>query len=74
MSRDSGLVSDGAVRIAVWQTESADLGRLRERAREAAGAGAVLLVTPEAFTTGYAVPGVGSAAQPNEGEDRKSVV
>jgi predicted amidohydrolase len=55
------------VKIAVWQTGSADLGRLRERALEAAAAGARLLVAPEAFTTGYAVPGVADAAQPADG-------
>lgn len=55
------------MRIALWQTASADLDRLRERALEAAAAGARLLVTPEAFTTGYAVPGVAEAAQPADG-------
>ncbi|HJQ05015.1 MAG TPA: nitrilase-related carbon-nitrogen hydrolase [Nocardioides sp.] len=52
------------MRTAVWQTGSTDLGRLRERAREAAAAGARLLVTPEAFTSGYAVPDIATAAQP----------
>ena len=61
------------MKIAVWQTGSADLGRLRERALEAASAGARLLVTPEAFTTGYAVPGVAEAAQPGEGPWRDAV-
>ncbi|MDO7868217.1 carbon-nitrogen hydrolase family protein [Nocardioides jiangxiensis] len=55
------------MKIAVWQTGSADLGRLRERALEAAHAGARLLVVPEAFTTGYNVPGVADLAQPADG-------
>lgn len=55
------------MKIAVWQTGSADLGLLRSRALEAAGAGARLLVVPEAFTSGYAVPGVAEAAQPADG-------
>lgn len=50
--------------IALWQTESADLGRLRERAHEAADAGARLLITPEAFTSGYAVSDIEAQAQP----------
>jgi predicted amidohydrolase len=53
----------GSLRIAIWQTGSADLGRLHKQADAAAAAGARLLVTPEAFTTGYAVPGVREAAQ-----------
>ena len=55
------------MRIALWQTGSADLDMLRERALEAAGAGARLLVVPEAFTSGYAVPGVAELAQPADG-------
>lgn len=55
------------MRIALWQTGSADLGRLRERALEAAAGGARLLVTPEAFTSGYAVPGIAAAAQAADG-------
>jgi predicted amidohydrolase len=55
------------MKVALWQTGSADLGRLRERALEGAAAGARLLVTPEAFTSGYAVPGVADAAQPADG-------
>lgn len=55
------------MKIAVWQTGSADLDRLRSRALEAAGAGARLLVTPEAFTSGYNVPGVADRAQPVDG-------
>lgn len=55
------------MKIAVWQTESADLGRLRERALEAASAGARLLITPEAFTSGYAVPDIAVQAQPAGG-------
>lgn len=55
------------MKIAVWQTGSADLARLRERALEAAAAGARLLITPEAFTSGYNVPGVAEAAQPADG-------
>jgi predicted amidohydrolase len=57
----------GPVRIAIWQTGSADLAQLRERALAAAGSGARLLVTPEAFTSGYAVHGVRDAAQPADG-------
>lgn len=53
--------------VALWQTGSADLDRLRARALEAAAAGARLLVTPEAFTSGYNVPGVAEAAQPADG-------
>ena len=55
------------MKIAVWQTGSADLGRLRSRALEAAAAGARLLVVPEAFSSGFAVPGVAEAAQPVDG-------
>jgi predicted amidohydrolase len=55
------------MKIAVWQTGSADLERLRDRALEAAAAGARLLVAPEAFTSGYAVPGVADLAQPADG-------
>lgn len=55
------------MKIAIWQTGSADLERLRDRAREASAVGARLLVTPEAFTSGYAVPGVAGAAQPADG-------
>jgi predicted amidohydrolase len=55
------------VKVAVLQTASADLGRLREVAAEAALQGARLLITPEAFTSGYAVPGVHEAAQPADG-------
>lgn len=55
------------MKIAVWQTGSADLGRLRSRALEAAAAGARLLIAPEAFTSGYAVPGIAEAAQPLDG-------
>ena len=55
------------MKIAVWQTGSADLGRLRVRALEASAAGARLLVTPEAFTSGYAVPGIAEVAQPADG-------
>ncbi|RJS47793.1 carbon-nitrogen hydrolase family protein [Nocardioides cavernaquae] len=55
------------MRIAVWQTGSADLGQLRSRALEAAAAGARLLVVPEAFTSGYAVPGIADLAQPADG-------
>lgn len=51
------------MKIAVWQTGSADLGQLRQRAREAAGAGARLLITPEAFTSGYDVPDIAGQAQ-----------
>ena len=58
----------GALRIAVWQTGSAHFGLLRDRARAAAAAGARLLVTPEAFTSGYAVPGLGELAQPAAGQ------
>ena len=52
------------MRVAVLQTASADLQSLRTRAAEAAGRGARLLITPEAFTTGYNVPGVAERAQP----------
>lgn len=55
------------MKIAVWQTGSADLDRLRSRALEAADAGARLLVAPEAFTSGYAVPGIADMAQPADG-------
>lgn len=55
------------MRIAVLQTRSADLDRLRRAARTAAGRGARLLVTPEMFTTGYHVPGVPEMAQPAGG-------
>jgi predicted amidohydrolase len=55
------------MRVAVWQTGSADLGRLRSRALEAAASGARLLIVPEAFTTGYAVPGITDLAQPADG-------
>jgi len=51
------------MKVAVLQTESADLQRLRVLAAEAAGEGARLLITPEAFTTGYNVPGVSERAQ-----------
>lgn len=61
------------MKIAVWQTGSADLGRLRERALEAAAAGARLLVVPEAFTSGYAVPGIAEAAQPVDGPWRQEI-
>ena len=50
------------MKIAVWQTGSADLGQLRQRAREAAGAGARLLFKPAAVTSGYAVPGIAGQA------------
>lgn len=52
------------MKIALWQTGSADLGRLRDRAVEASAAGARLLITPEAFTSGYAVPDIAGQAQP----------
>ncbi|BBH16769.1 nitrilase [Nocardioides baekrokdamisoli] len=52
------------MKIALWQTGSADLGRLRERALEASAEGARLLITPEAFTSGYAVPDIAELAQP----------
>jgi predicted amidohydrolase len=55
------------MKIALWQTGSADLGRLRSRALEASAAGARLLVVPEAFTSGYAVPGIADLAQPADG-------
>jgi predicted amidohydrolase len=55
------------MKIALWQTDSADLGRLRTRALEAAAGGARLLVVPEAFTSGYAVPGIADLAQPADG-------
>lgn len=55
------------MKIALWQTGSADLGQLRSRALEAAAAGARLLVVPEAFTSGYAVPGIADLAQPADG-------
>lgn len=61
------------MRVAVWQTGSADLGRLRDRALEASAAGARLLVTPEAFTTGYAVPGIADLAQPAGGPWAESI-
>lgn len=61
------------MKIAVWQTGSADLDRLRDRALEAAAAGARLLVTPEAFTSGYNVPGVAEAAQPADGPWRATI-
>jgi predicted amidohydrolase len=57
----------GPPRIAIWQTGSADLALLREQALAAAAAGAGLLITPEAFTTGYAVPRVRERAQPAAG-------
>ena len=60
-------------KVALWQTGSADLARLRERALEAAAAGARLLITPEAFTSGYNVPGVAEAAQPADGPWRDAV-
>ena len=56
------------MKVALWQTGSADLGRLRSRALEAAAAGARLLVVPEAFTSGYAVPGIAGLAQSADGE------
>jgi len=55
------------LRIALWQTGSADLEGLRSRAAEASGRGARLLITPEAFTTGYNVPGLADRAQPADG-------
>ena len=57
----------GSLKIAIWQTGSADLARLREQALASASAGARLLVTPEAFTSGYAVPGLHQVAQPAAG-------
>lgn len=61
------------MRIAVLQTGSADLGHLRSAAADAAAQGARLLVTPEAFTSGYNVPGVAEAAQPADGPWRAAV-
>lgn len=61
------------MRIALWQTGSADLARLREVAGEAARQGARLLVTPEAFTSGYNVPGVRDAAEPADGPWHRAV-
>jgi predicted amidohydrolase len=55
------------MKVALWQTGSADLCALRSRALEAAAAGARLLIAPEAFTSGYAVPGVAGLAQPADG-------
>jgi predicted amidohydrolase len=55
------------LRIAIWQTGSADLDGLHSRAAEAAAMGARLLITPEAFTTGYNVPGVAAQAQAADG-------
>jgi 5-aminopentanamidase len=55
------------LRVGIWQTGSADLEGLRSRAAEAAGKGARLLITPEAFTTGYNVPGLAELAQPADG-------
>jgi predicted amidohydrolase len=55
------------MKVALWQTGSADLGQLRTRALEAAAAGARLLIAPEAFTSGYAVPGIADLAQPADG-------
>ena len=57
----------GPLKIAIWQTGSADLALLREQALASASAGARLLVTPEAFTSGYAVPGLHQVAQPAAG-------
>jgi predicted amidohydrolase len=57
----------GPLRIAIWQTGSAELAQLRGQALASADAGARLLITPEAFTSGYAVPGVQEAAQPAAG-------
>jgi len=51
------------MRVAVLQTASSDLQRLRALAVEAAGRGARLMVLPEAFTTGYNVPEVAERAQ-----------
>ena len=61
------------MRIALLQTGSADLGHLRSAATNAAAQGARLLVTPEAFTSGYNVPGVAEAAQPADGPWRAAV-
>ncbi len=61
------------MRIAVLQTGSSDLGRLREAAQTAAGRGARLLITPEAFTTGYNVPEVAERAQPPRGPWQEEV-
>lgn len=55
------------MKIAVLQTPSASLDRLREVARTAADRGARLLITPEMFTTGYNVPGVVEKAQRADG-------
>lgn len=62
------------MKIAVWQTGSADLGRLRDRALEAAAAGARLLITPEAFTSGYDVPDIAEQAQPVDGAWERQIV
>jgi len=61
------------MRIAVLQTGSSDIGHLREAAQAAAGRGARLLITPEAFTTGYHVPGVAERAQAADGPWREQV-
>lgn len=55
------------MKVAIWQTASADLARLRERAREASALGARLLITPEAFTSGYNVANIAESAQPAHG-------
>jgi 5-aminopentanamidase len=61
------------MKVAVLQTASADLDRLREAAVEAGARGARLLITPEMLTTGYNVPGVAGQAQPASGPWRDLV-
>ncbi|HWU31344.1 MAG TPA: carbon-nitrogen hydrolase family protein [Marmoricola sp.] len=55
------------MKVAIWQTASADMARLRERAREASALGARLLITPEAFASGYNVADIAELAQPEFG-------
>jgi len=61
------------MRVAVLQTASGELEGLRARAVEAAARGARLLITPEAFTSGYNVPGLADLAQPADGPWRREI-
>lgn len=61
------------MRIAIWQTGSSSLAELRDRCHEASARGARLIITPEAFATGYDVAGLADLAQPADGDWQREI-